>query len=831
MVKEFKQLRVAIIGGGIGGMAAAVALRRSGHKVSIFERRDFDVEVGASISCAANGTQWLHEWDVDVSRGKPVVLQDLTMRDWEGKVLEEYDLRDYGDKWGNVYNMFHRQDMHYMLMEAATSPQGKGEPAELFIDYICDSVDPEKGKATFRNGKVVSADIIIGADGSRSNVRKSIGITPQITSAPQTCYRCNVMKNEVEKLGESWANHHAIQYWGGYPRVGLSQYYKIVMSPCRSGEVLSFYCFMPTELTSHHEEGFVFKEVPPSDIIVGAYDNLDPRVVHLIKNSIERKPWRLYNHKPYAYWYKGRTCILGDAAHPMNPHQSQGAVQAIEDAAALGIIFSSKYDFTEDVEAGLALYEKIRYGRASRVQEKSRLATENINERIGFSSLDAPDRIQRRDLAPGEGKLTMAELNMYDMHSHVAEVVVESFPKHSGYFGTFGGSYVPEQLKVCLSELSEAFRNATSDPEFWKELRSYYPYMGRPSSLHLADRLSEKMGGARIWLKREDLNHMGSHKINNALAQVLLAKRMGKTRVIAETGAGQHGVATATACAKFGLSCIVYMGAEDCRKQALNVFRMRLMGTEVVPVHRGGKSLADAVDAALEHWMVHLEDTFYVLGSVAGPHPYPLMVRAFQSVIGKEVRQQFSELSGKAFPDLVVACVGGGSNFSGIASEFVPYPAVKLLGVEAGGQGIESGRHAAAISAGKVGLLHGMMTFVLQDTEGVTQSTYSISSGLNYPGVGPEVAYWKESGRAEFIACTDLEALQGFRLLCETEGIIPAIESSHAIIKGAERAANLPKDSDVVINVSGRGDKDVEHVAQLLPSLGPKIGWDLRFEQ
>lgn len=419
MSDTFKQLKIVIIGGGIGGMAPAVALRRAGHKISIFERRDFNVEVGASISCAGNGTQWLHEWKVDVSRGKPVVLQDLTMRDWEGNILEEYDLHDYGEKWGHVYNMFHRQDMHFMLMEAATSPEGEGEPAELYIDYICESVDTEKGEVTFRNGNTVTADLVIGADGSRSSVRKSLGITPEISSSPQTCYRCNVMKEEVEKLGEAWANHHAIQYWGGYPRDELSQYYKIVMSPCRSGEVLSFYCFMPTELTSHHEEGFVFKEVPPSDIIVGAYDKLDPRVVHLIKNSVERKPWRLYNHKPYSHWYKGKACILGDAAHPMNPHQSQGAVQAIEDAAALSIIFSDKYNFTGNVEAGLNMYQRIRYDRGTRVQEKSRLATENINERIGFSSLEAPDK----NLAAGEGKLTIAELNLYDMKKHCEELI------------------------------------------------------------------------------------------------------------------------------------------------------------------------------------------------------------------------------------------------------------------------------------------------------------------------------------------------------------------------------------------------------------------------
>lgn len=411
-----------------------------------------------------------------------------------------------------------------------------------------------------------------------------------------------------------------------------------------------------------------------------------------------------------------------------------------------------------------------------------------------------------------------------EVHANASKVLTE------GRFGEFGGQYVPEALHKCLRELEDAFTAAKNDPKFWEEFRSYYPYMGRPSSLHVADRLTEKLGGARVWLKREDLNHTGSHKINNALAQVLLARRMGKSRVIAETGAGQHGVATATACAKFGLQCTVYMGAEDCRRQALNVFRIRLLGAEVVPVKNGTQTLRDACSEALRVWVTRLEDTHYVLGSATGPHPFPTMVRTFQSVIGKETREQFSELSGgKALPDLVVACVGGGSNCSGMFSEFIPHSSVKLLGVEAGGKGVESGHHAATLCAGKPGVLHGAKTFILQTSDGQVIDTESISAGLDYPGVGPELASWKASGRVEYTACTDVDALRGFRLLSEVEGIIPAVESAHAVTKAAEIAAHLPKDKDVIVNISGRGDKDVEHVAELLPRYGPEMGWDLRF--
>ncbi|KAJ6567292.1 salicylate hydroxylase [Mycena vulgaris] len=419
---NFKQLRVAVVGGGLGGLAAAVALRRSGHLVGIYERRSFDVEVGASISCAANGTQWLREWDVDIPDMKPIVLMNLVMREWEtGKVQNDYKLEKYEEEWGNVYNMFHRQDMHATLLKTATQEEGKGTPCEVFIDHICDTVDAEAGTVTFKNGATITADLIIGADGIRSAVRTQLGIVPNTKSAAQTCYRCNVMTEDIKKLGlVDYSYAPAIQYWGGVPgKNGRSKYYKIVMSPCSGGDVVSFYCFMPTELTSHHEEGFTFKEVPVADILKGRYDTLDPDCVALLKNSIERMPWRLYVHQPYEHWVKAKACILGDAAHPMMPHQSQGACQAIEDAAALGIIFSDKYNFTGDVAAGLELYQTIRKPRATRVQSASARATENLNERIGFTSMTAPDA----ELAAAEGKLTINEMNGYKMHDHIAQEV------------------------------------------------------------------------------------------------------------------------------------------------------------------------------------------------------------------------------------------------------------------------------------------------------------------------------------------------------------------------------------------------------------------------
>ncbi|KAF6839189.1 tryptophan synthase [Colletotrichum plurivorum] len=395
-------------------------------------------------------------------------------------------------------------------------------------------------------------------------------------------------------------------------------------------------------------------------------------------------------------------------------------------------------------------------------------------------------------------------------------------------FGEYGGQYVPESLMDCLSQLEEGFNKIKDDPSFWEEYRSYYEYMGRPGHLHLAERLTEHAGGANIWLKREDLNHTGSHKINNALGQLLLARRLGKTKIIAETGAGQHGVATATVCAKFGMECTVYMGAEDVRRQALNVFRMKLLGAKVVAVEAGSKTLRDAVNEAMRAWVVELDTTHYIIGSAIGPHPFPTIVRTFQSVIGNETKQQMLEKRGK-LPDAVVACVGGGSNAVGMFYPFANDPSVKLLGVEAGGDGIDTARHSATLSGGSKGVLHGVKTYILQDQHGQVAETHSVSAGLDYPGVGPELSSWKDSERAKYVAATDAEAFIGFRLMSQLEGIIPALESAHGIFGAIELAKTMKKGEDIVICLSGRGDKDVQSVADELPKLGPKIGWDLRF--
>lgn len=394
-------------------------------------------------------------------------------------------------------------------------------------------------------------------------------------------------------------------------------------------------------------------------------------------------------------------------------------------------------------------------------------------------------------------------------------------------FGEFGGQYVPESLMDCLTELEAGFYQANNDPTFWKEFQSYYPYIGRPSSLHSAERLSAENGGAKLWLKREDLNHTGSHKINNALGQVLLAQRLGKTNIIAETGAGQHGVATATVCAKFGLKCTVYMGAEDIRRQSLNVFRIKLLGAEVVSVDTGSRTLRDAVNEALRAWVTNLSTTHYIIGSAIGPYPFPMIVRTFQSVIGNEAKQQFREIVGKN-PDAVIACVGGGSNAAGIFYPFLEDTEVRLIGIEAGGDGLETGKHAAPLSKGTKGVLHGVRTYVLQDSHGQILDTQSVSAGLDYPGVGPELSSWKDSNRAEFTIATDMEALAGFKALSQLEGIIPALETAHAIYGGMKLAKNMRQDQNIIICLSGRGDKDISSVAEVLPRLGPKIDWDLR---
>lgn len=427
-------------------------------------------------------------------------------------------------------------------------------------------------------------------------------------------------------------------------------------------------------------------------------------------------------------------------------------------------------------------------------------------------------------------EITPFDANVTDDYKKRDEPQFEEEHKFSPRFGNFGGQYVPEALHACLRQLERAFEDAVADPAFWEEFRGLYQYIGRPSSFHKAERLTEHAGGAQIWLKREDLNHTGSHKINNALAQVLLARRLGKKEIIAETGAGQHGVATATACAKFGLKCTVFMGAEDVRRQALNVFRMRILGAEVVAVTNGTKTLRDATSEAFRNWVTNLDTTHYVVGSAIGPHPYPTLVRTFQSVIGQEAKEQFKALNDGKLPDAIVACVGGGSNSTGIFSPFEHDTSVKLLGVEAGGDGIDTGIHSATLTAGAPGVFHGVKTYVLQDNDGQIHDTHSVSAGLDYPGVGPELAAWKASGRAEFIAATDAEALAGFRLLSQLEGIIPALESSHAIFGAVELAKTMKPDQHIIINVSGRGDKDVQSVAEVLPKLGPKINWDLRFE-
>ena len=384
-----------------------------------------------------------------------------------------------------------------------------------------------------------------------------------------------------------------------------------------------------------------------------------------------------------------------------------------------------------------------------------------------------------------------------------------------GYFGQFGGSFVPEPIQVLLDELEVTFEKYKDDPEFLAEFRHYLKdYSGRETPLYFAESLTEHLGGAKIYLKREDLNHLGSHKLNNVLGQILLAKRMGKKRVIAETGAGQHGVATAAAAAKFGMACDVYMGAEDVERQRLNVFRMEMMGATVHAVETGTRTLKDAVDAAFGAWMNDLE-AFYVLGSAVGPHPYPTIVHEFQKVISEESRRQILEKEGR-LPDYVIACVGGGSNAIGAFSQYVADEEVKLVGVEAAGHGLDTDKHAATMTKGSVGIVDGMKTYAVFKEDGELAPVYSISAGLDYPGVGPEHAFFKDSGRVEYVAATDEEAVQALLLLSKTEGIIPAIESSHAIAEAVKRAPKLSKDEIIIINVSGRGDKDVAAIADYL---------------
>ncbi|HET9668061.1 MAG TPA: tryptophan synthase subunit beta [Casimicrobiaceae bacterium] len=387
-------------------------------------------------------------------------------------------------------------------------------------------------------------------------------------------------------------------------------------------------------------------------------------------------------------------------------------------------------------------------------------------------------------------------------------------PDERGHFGPYGGVFVAETLIAALDELKASYLRLRNDPHFVAELEHELAhFVGRPSPVYHAQHWSRELGGAQIWLKREDLNHTGAHKINNCIGQALLAKRLGKRRVIAETGAGQHGVATATVAARFGMECIVYMGSEDVRRQAQNVYRMNLLGATVVPVESGSRTLKDALNEAMRDWVTNVDTTFYIIGTVAGPHPYPLMVRDFQSVIGRECLTQMPEAAGRD-PDVVIACVGGGSNAMGIFHAYVRNPKVKLVGVEAAGEGIATGHHAASLCAGKPGVLHGNRTYLLQDANGQIIETHSISAGLDYPGVGPEHAWLKDTGRAQYVSITDDEALAAFHACCRIEGIIPALESSHALAYATKLAPTLPNDAILLVNLSGRGDKDMATVAE-----------------
>jgi len=394
-------------------------------------------------------------------------------------------------------------------------------------------------------------------------------------------------------------------------------------------------------------------------------------------------------------------------------------------------------------------------------------------------------------------------------------------PDRSGHFGKYGGSFVSETLTHAINELKDAYAKYQNDPAFVAEFKSELAhFVGRPSPIYHADRMSREMGGAQIYLKREDLNHTGAHKINNTIGQAMLAKRMGKPRVIAETGAGQHGVATATICARYGLECVVYMGSEDVKRQSPNVYRMKLLGATVVPVTSGSRTLKDALNEAMRDWVANVDNTFYIIGTVAGPHPYPMMVRDFQSIIGTECIAQMPEMLAKQHaantqPDAVIACVGGGSNAMGIFYPYIGFENTQLIGVEAAGEGLDSGKHSASIQRGSAGVLHGNRTYVLQDDNGQVTETHSISAGLDYPGVGPEHAFLSDIGRAQYVGITDKEALEAFHYLCRTEGIIPALESSHAVAYAMKLAKTMRQDQSILVNLSGRGDKDIGTVADL----------------
>ncbi|PWN51834.1 putative tryptophan synthase [Violaceomyces palustris] len=479
----------------------------------------------------------------------------------------------------------------------------------------------------------------------------------------------------------------------------------------------------------------------------------------------------------------------------------------------VGTIKSAGATTAERVRAAQAYCEEITGKKEGGIQRKQAL---NIKDAIDTpDSIPVPkvDAVVNGDRPPVPGLDTVVDQNG-----------VVRPPR----FGKFGGQYIPEALYDAHVELEKAYLNALSDPSFWKEFESYYEYIGRPSELYPANRMTEAAGGAQIWFKREDLNHTGSHKINNAIGQILLARRLGKTRIIAETGAGQHGVATATACAKFGMECVIYMGAEDVRRQSLNAFRIKMLGAKVVAVESGSKTLKDAINEANRDWVTNLATTHYIVGSAIGPHPFPSIVRDFQSIIGKEVKQQLQERKGK-LPDAVIACVGGGSNAIGIFHPFVEDKNVRLIGVEAGGDGIDTPRHSATLTMGTPGVLHGVRTYLLQSESGQITETHSISAGLDYPGVGPEHAFLKDAGRAEYKVATDEEALRGFKMCTELEGIIPALETSHALWAAFHLAKEMPKDQDIVVSLSGRGDKDVEQIANAIANggWGERLGWKI----
>ncbi|CCH58686.1 hypothetical protein TBLA_0A08970 [Henningerozyma blattae CBS 6284] len=578
--------------------------------------------------------------------------------------------------------------------------------------------------------------------------------------------------------------------------------------------------------------GFIIVDLPPEEALkVRGYVRANGlSLVPLVAPSTTEERLELLSHVADSFVYvvsrMGTTGAQTSVASNLSELTSRVRKYTKDIPIAVGFGVSTREHFTavgelaDGVVIGSRIVTLVGQSKQADRQNMAKTYVEEIlaGEKHKVLTVDEFNTLHKETLL-NASKLTTIANEFDEKHK---------FPTR---FGEFGGQYVPEALHACLRELEQGFEEASADPKFWEDFKSLYSYIGRPSSLHRAERLTEYCGGAQIWLKREDLNHTGSHKINNALAQVLLAKRLGKTKIIAETGAGQHGVATATACAKFGLECTVYMGAEDVRRQALNVFRMRILGAKVIAVTNGTKTLRDATSEAFRSWVTNLQTTYYVVGSAIGPHPYPTLVRTFQSVIGKETKEQFAALTNGKLPDAIVACVGGGSNSTGMFSPFEHDTTVKLLGVEAGGDGIETEFHSATLTVGRPGVFHGVKTYVLQDSDGQVHDTHSVSAGLDYPGVGPELAFWKSTGRAQFIAATDAQALEGFKLLSQLEGIIPALESSHAVYGGCELAKTMKPEENLIINISGRGDKDVQSVADILPKLGPQIDWDLRFEE